>query len=158
MWWRAHAKEFPLLSKAAKKYLCIQVTNLNFVCYNSNQEYIIVCILLFTHIMYFFQATSASSERVFSTGGAIVTYKRTKLDPENVHMLVYCKDNLPRVKISPRNYQDPEEEAEEEEVVDNDMTKVNVNSRVENYRKGTKSAPRSCPDDPDDPPIYSLSP
>ncbi len=81
-WWKANAREFPLLAKAARKYLCIQ-------------------------------ASSASSERVFSTAGATVTYKRTKLDTENVHMLVYCKENLPKVRISSRIYQD-EEEAEAE--------------------------------------------
>lgn len=43
------------------------------------------------------QATSCSSERTFSTGGLTVTAKRNKLDTDNVHMLVYCKENLPKV-------------------------------------------------------------
>jgi hypothetical protein len=25
-WWKDHCKEFPMLAKCAKKYLCIQVT------------------------------------------------------------------------------------------------------------------------------------
>ncbi len=37
------------------------------------------------------QATSTSSERTFSTGGAVVTPKRSNLDPENVNMLVYLR-------------------------------------------------------------------
>ena len=45
------------------------------------------------------QATSCSSERTFSTGGNVVTNKRTKLDAENVHMMVYIKDNLNKVKL-----------------------------------------------------------
>ena len=90
-WWRNHHREYPLLAKCARKYLCIQ-------------------------------ASSASSERVFSTGGAIVTYKRTKLDVENVHMLVYCKENLARVKISTKVYEDEEEEEAEEELDLEDKT------------------------------------
>jgi hypothetical protein len=82
-WWCAKSKDFPLLAKAAKKYLCIQ-------------------------------ASSASSERVFSAGGGIVSHKRTKLDPTNVNMLVYCKENLPKVKIFKWTCQDEEEENEEE--------------------------------------------
>ena len=35
----------------------------------------------------------------FSIGGNKVTYNRTKLDPTNVHTLVYCKDNLPKIQI-----------------------------------------------------------
>jgi hypothetical protein len=84
-WWAEKKKEFPLLAKAVRKYLCIQ-------------------------------ATSASCERVFSTGGQTVSVKRTKLDPENVHMLVYCKENLPKVKITKWRYQEPEEEDNEEEM------------------------------------------
>ena len=83
-WWKDHCKEFPLLAKCARKYLCIQ-------------------------------ASSASSERTFSTGGSIVTYKRTKLDVENVHMLVYCKDNLSKVEITTKIFEDNEEHAAEEE-------------------------------------------
>lgn len=108
-WWKAHDKEFPLLARAARKYLCIQ-------------------------------ASSASCERVFSTGGATVTYKRTKLDVENVHMLVYCKDNLPKVKTSSRIYQDEEEEAAEEEISKEDeTTHILVESPVRLIGQGKKS-------------------
>ena len=62
------------------------------------------------------QPTSCSSERAFSTGGQTVTARRTKLDPENVHMLVYCKENLPKVNIRKWKNEDAEEEAEEYEV------------------------------------------
>ena len=65
---------------------------------------------------YFFKVSSASSERVFSTGGATVSAKRTRLDPENVHYLVYCKENLPKVKIFKWKYSDTEEEEAEEEI------------------------------------------
>jgi hypothetical protein len=51
---------------------------------------------------------------VFSAGGGIVSHKRTKLDPTNVNMLVYCKENLPQVKIFKWTCQDEEEENEEE--------------------------------------------
>ena len=62
------------------------------------------------------QATSCSSERAFSTGGLTVTAKRTKLDPENVHMLVYCKENLQKVTIRKWLLSDEEEEAAEGEI------------------------------------------
>jgi hypothetical protein len=45
-----------------------------------------------------------------------VSAKRTRLDPENVHYLVYCKENLPKVKIFKWKYSDPEEEQAEEEI------------------------------------------
>ena len=61
------------------------------------------------------QATSCSSERTFSTGGQTVTWSRTKLDPTNVHMLVYCKDNLPIVNIRKLRLEDNEEKDLEEE-------------------------------------------
>ena len=44
-------------------------------------------------------ASSATSERVFSAGGNIVTYKRTRLQPENVDKLVYIQQNFSKVKI-----------------------------------------------------------
>ena len=84
-WWRTHEKEYPLLSRAAKKYLCIQ-------------------------------PTSCSSERTFSTGGKTVSSVRTKLDTENVHMLVYCKENMSKLKITKWKYTDVEEEDAEEEM------------------------------------------
>ncbi|KAL6455283.1 hypothetical protein MHYP_G00362780 [Metynnis hypsauchen] len=40
------------------------------------------------------QATSSRSERVFSTGGNIVTCKRAALKPENVDQLVFLARNL----------------------------------------------------------------
>ncbi len=42
--------------------------------------------------------------------------KKTRLDPENVRYLVYCKENLPKVKIFKWKYSDPEEEDAEEEI------------------------------------------
>ena len=61
------------------------------------------------------QATSCSSERTFSTGGNTVTCSRTKLDPTNVHMLVYCKDNLTKITLQKLKLEDDEEKATEEE-------------------------------------------
>jgi hypothetical protein len=84
-WWKEHEREYPLMSKAAKKILCIQ-------------------------------PTSCSSERTFSTGGKTVTQYRTKLDSENVHMIVYCKENMPKLTIKKWKFTDPEEEDAEEEM------------------------------------------
>ena len=44
-----------------------------------------------------------------------MTWSRTKLDPTNVHMLVYCKDNLPIVNIQKLRLEDNEEKDLEEE-------------------------------------------
>ncbi len=63
------------------------------------------------------QATSTSSERTFSTGGAIVTPKRNKLDPLNVHMLVYLRENLGKVTMDTKVLDDPIAEAEEAEIL-----------------------------------------
>ena len=44
-------------------------------------------------------ASSATSERVFSARVNIVTYKRTRLQPENVDKLVYIQQNFSKLKI-----------------------------------------------------------
>ena len=62
------------------------------------------------------QPTSCSSERTFSTGGKTVSTYRTKLDSENVHMLVYCQENMHKVNIKKWKFTDPEEEDAEEEL------------------------------------------
>ena len=59
------------------------------------------------------QSTSCSSERTFSIGGDTVTAKRNRLDPKNVHMLVYIRDNLAKVKLDRLIVEDSIEEAEE---------------------------------------------
>ena len=126
-WWKEHCKEFPLLAKCARKYLCIQ-------------------------------ASSASSERTFSTGGSIVTYKRTKLDVENVHMLVYCKDNLSKVEITSRIYEDEEEqEAEEEFLEDETQVLVPGSAKIKHLGKGKKSqvSTDSTPSTPVSTPVSS---
>ena len=44
-----------------------------------------------------------------------VTCSRTKLDPTNVHMLVYCKDNPTKVNIEKLKVEDEDGEGAEEE-------------------------------------------
>ena len=61
------------------------------------------------------QAASCASERTFSTGGANLTTQRTKLDPTNVHYLVYCKENLPKIKLARTRVEDEEENNFEEQ-------------------------------------------
>ena len=46
------------------------------------------------------QATSCAVERTFSTSGNTVTSKRTLLISKNVEMLVYVKENLPKVAMT----------------------------------------------------------
>ena len=59
------------------------------------------------------QATSCNSEQTFSTGGNVITAKRSKLDPNNVHMLVYLCENLGKVKLAKLLVENEEEEAVE---------------------------------------------
>ena len=61
------------------------------------------------------QSTSCSAERTFSTGGSTVTNKRTKLDPVNVHMLVYCRENMNKIKLDKMVLENQEEEQLEKE-------------------------------------------
>ncbi|XP_065679815.1 uncharacterized protein LOC136071632 [Hydra vulgaris] len=105
-WWRRHHREYPLIAKCTRKYLCVQTS-------------------------------SASSERVFSSGGAIVTCQRTKLDVENLHMLVYCKENLPKVKISAKFLEDEAEENAEEELLQDKTTEVLIEGSAKiHFSKG----------------------
>ena len=49
-----------------------------------------------------------------------MTTQRTKLDPTNVHYLVYCKENLLKIKlVRPRLEMDEAEYQEEEEEEEN---------------------------------------
>ena len=43
-------------------------------------------------------ASSTKSERVFSTGGNVVTPKRGRLDPDMVEQLVVCHENVNLLK------------------------------------------------------------
>ena len=61
------------------------------------------------------QATSCSSERTFSTGGRTVSNTRTRLGTTNVHMIVYCKENMDKVKLINFKTDTLEEEHAEEE-------------------------------------------
>ena len=59
---------------------------------------------------------------------------------ENVHMLVYCKDNLSKVEITSRIYEDEEEqEAEEEFLEDETQVLVPGSAKIKHLGKGKKS-------------------
>lgn len=60
-------------------------------------------------------ATSASSERMFSTSGQIVSDRRSNLNPENVNKLVYLHTNLRKVDVKELYKVDLETEQEREE-------------------------------------------
>ena len=64
------------------------------------------------------QASSSSVERVFSTGGLIVTPKRTNLKPEKVHQLVFIRENLKRLTLGKLNTKSKAEEEMEKELED----------------------------------------
>ena len=60
-------------------------------------------------------ASSAPSEQVFSSGGNIFSYKRTKLQPEQVEKLLYIQQNYDRVKIKTYKLTSTEEAIAEED-------------------------------------------
>ena len=70
-------------------------------------------------IFFCIQASSASSERKFLTSGNIVTPRGNKLDPKNVNMLVYLKENLGKVKL-PRQPSKEQHDQKEKDDVDED--------------------------------------
>ena len=61
------------------------------------------------------QATSCASERAFSKGGQTVTTSRMNLSSTNVHMLVYVKSNIKKVKLSGLQLEDAQEKLMEDE-------------------------------------------
>ena len=61
------------------------------------------------------QATICTSEGTPSPSDSIVTATRSKLDPTTVHMAVYLRENLGKVKLDKLIVEDPEEEKLEEE-------------------------------------------
>ena len=63
--------------------------------YNNESRY--PCLSLIAKKYLCIPATSASSERVFSTSGNIVTHKRSTLTSENVQSLVFLNYNLKRL-------------------------------------------------------------
>ena len=65
------------------------------------------------------QASSSSVERVFSTGGLIVTQKRTNLKPEKVHQLVFIRENLKRLTLRKLDIESKDEKEIEKELEDN---------------------------------------
>ena len=82
--WKDNQKKFPLLSEAARKWLCLP-------------------------------ASSAPSERIFSSGVNIVSYKRIKLQPEQVETLLCIQQNYDRVKIKTYKLTSTEEAIAEED-------------------------------------------
>ena len=61
------------------------------------------------------QSTSCSAEMTFSTGGSTVKTKRTKLDPVNLNMLVYLRENMNKIKLEKLLLENKEEEDLEKE-------------------------------------------
>ena len=55
-------------------------------------------------------------ERAFSTGGLTVQPKRTNLKPENVHKLVFIRDNIGKLDIAKLNITTDEEQRKELEI------------------------------------------
>lgn len=83
-WWKSHSDNFPVLSKLAQKYLGNESNNIFVYIYNA------MILLSITGI----PATSASSERNFSTAGRVLEERRTSLKTENVDALLFLNSNI----------------------------------------------------------------
>jgi hypothetical protein len=59
-------------------------------------------------------ATSASSERLFSSGGNVVTTQRTSLDPSVVEKLVFYHENWQKLEVKRWRLKDNEDQEEED--------------------------------------------
>lgn len=66
--------------------------------------------------------TSASSERMFSAAGGIVTTSRESLDPNTASKLVFLQQNFHHVKTDIRKWQNEAEAEHEEQTADPDET------------------------------------
>ena len=71
------------------------------------------------------QATSCASERTFSTGESTVITQRTKIGSNNVHYIVYCKENLPKIKLVRPRLDDEEKKEMEEQYVNEEKEEEN---------------------------------
>ena len=100
LWWSHHQQVYPLLSKAAKKYLAVQ-------------------------------ATSCAVERTFSTSGNTVTTRRTLLMSKNVEMLVYCKEDIPKVPMTGLILKNDQEQFNEEDAKKNHMMNLMTSLKLE---------------------------
>jgi hypothetical protein len=89
--------------------------NLDVLAYWKNHEKQFPLLARVVRKYFCIQSTSCSSERTFSTGGSTVTAKRTKLDPINVNMLVYLRENMNKIKLEKLILETKEEEEIENE-------------------------------------------
>ena len=64
------------------------------------------------------QATSCAVERTFSTSGMTITNKRTRLNPKNVHKLVFIRENFFKLNVKRLVTSNAEEEALEKAIED----------------------------------------
>lgn len=94
LWWRNNEANFPLLSKIAQKVIVFYYLNHN------DDEKLYVYRMLFLLLFYLLMkvhsivATSAPSERAFSSQGNIITEKRSQLLPWNANMFLFIHSNF----------------------------------------------------------------
>lgn len=61
------------------------------------------CLKKLARIIFGQQLSSAASERLFSSTGRLITFKRASLDPENVENIMFIKENYNFCKDALKN-------------------------------------------------------
>ena len=87
--------------------------------------------------------TSASSERVFSEGGHVVTKQRTLLNPGNAEMLIFVHDNYDQLEPFVKNWKTNIKEFTYEEREDMQLTSESEDDADEEEDQSSQTLSRS---------------
>ena len=89
------------------------------------------------------QMTSASSERVFSEGGHVVTKQRTLLNPGNAEMLIFVHDNYDQLEPFVKNWKTNIKEFTYEEREDMQLTSESEDDADETEARSSQTLSRT---------------
>ena len=105
---RARTQFGPMQNKIRKEMdryenFSIPGKNINILQWWKQHEAVLPLLASLAKRIFAIPASSAKSERVFSTGGNIVTAKRNRLSPKNVESLIVIKENMAMVEDFMKN-------------------------------------------------------
>ena len=91
---------------------CLKVVKLTFSSNEELMQNIFLCWQLLQN-QYCIPASSATSERFFSSSGNVISDRGTRLNPDNVHTIVYLQSNMHLVKLTKNVILAADKEAEQ---------------------------------------------